>query len=528
MTARPRALAAMAFALAAYALFLAASVTFFAFLGGAPGWRGVDHGAVLPPRESLRDDLLLLLAFGLPHSVMARAWFKRRWTRLVPPVVERATYVVVASASLLLVALAWRPVPAVVWSVDAPAARLALDVLYWGGAALVVYATFAISHAELLGLDRPWGALTGTVPVARFRTPLVYRLVRHPMQLGFLLTFWATPLATVGRILLAAGLTIYVLVGIRFEERDLLRTYGDAYADYRRRVPMLLPRGRAWLIAPVLAVVALALMPTRDVNGRDAPVVSGIHRRAVVADGLARTYLLRVPERPAAAPALVVALHGAAGDGRLMRALVGDALERWADRRGALVVYPDGVGRTRNDCRRDLPYEAARREVDDVALVRTLAADVARAHRIDTTRVLVLGFSNGGHLALRLALEAPGTVGAVAAIGASVPDDTSLACAPGDSSGVAVLLVNGTRDPINPFAGGPVRLPTGNGGGAVRSVPASARWLAVRAGHVASVGLPDEGHVVARRLLPMSLVRRDAFDAVEKATAFFDEVVSAR
>jgi methanethiol S-methyltransferase len=254
--ATPRTLLALGYAALAYALFLLASVCLVTFLGDVPGWRGVNDGTVLPVGRALAIDALLLLAFGVPHSVMARPGFKRWWTRFVPPVVERSTYVLVASLALLLVATAWRPIAGVVWSVDRDDARLLVRLVFWLGALLVVGSTFAISHTELFGLERPWARLRGTTPAAAFRTPLLYRLVRHPMQLGFLVTFWATPLMTLGHLALAVGMSLYIAIGLHFEERDLVRQFGEAYVAYRRRVPAVVPRHALWVGALALLLLA--------------------------------------------------------------------------------------------------------------------------------------------------------------------------------------------------------------------------------------------------------------------------------
>ena len=570
----PSALATAAFAALAYVLFLASSVTLLAFLGGVPGWRGVDTGPVGPVGEALAVDLLLVLGFGLQHGVMARAGFKRLWTRVVPPAAERSAYVLAASLALLALVLLWRPVPGVLWSVWHPAGALAVRAIFWAGAALVVASTFAIDHLELFGLDRAWRALRGGSirdggpRPPTFETPPLYRLVRHPMQLGFLVTFWATPVMTVGRLALAVALTAYVLVGVALEERDLVRAFGEAYRAYRERVPALLPLGRGFgrgwggrrrVALPLVAMPLAVVLPALVLAAGDAVAPAGVTRGRIVVDGLPREYLLRAPRRPRANPSgapIVLAFHGASGDGALMRALAGDALERWADARGALVVYPQGVGRTWHDCRRGIPYEAARRGVDDVAFVRALVDTLARAHGADRERVLALGFSNGAHLALRVALEAPELARAVAAVGASVPAARSLACrVPGGEAAPAVLLVAGTADPINPFDGGAVRLPTGRWGGEVRSAHGSAAYLARLAGHgdtaartelfadgtarlrwegaggppVALVAVRGGGHELARRLAPARWwPGAQGVDAVEEALAFFDRAAAMR
>jgi poly(3-hydroxybutyrate) depolymerase/protein-S-isoprenylcysteine O-methyltransferase Ste14 len=544
------ALAAL-FAAFAYGVFLAAAACFVAFLGGLPGWRTIDGGPIGDARLALLADLALLALFGAQHSVMARAGFKRRWTRIVPPVIERAAYVLVSSLLLLLLVLAWRAVPAVLWSAPTHGVAVAMQGLFWAGAALVVLATFAIDHLELFGLDRARAALRGdadgTADGARgpvFRMPLLYRIVRHPMQLGFVVTFWATPVLTVGRVLLASVFTAYVLVGTWLEERDLLRTFAPEYTRYRHHVPRLVPRLRLLLPVVLVLVVTAVASPERGAGA--------LASRTLRVGDVTRGYRVRLPHTRRGGTRVIVALHGASGDGLLMRALAGNALERWADARGAVVVYPQGVGRTWNDCRRGIDYPAHRAGADDVAFVRALLDTLAREHGTDTA-AHVVGFSNGAHLALRLALEAPERVAAAALFGAAVPADSSwrcrLASAPMPPM-PPILLVNGTDDAVSPFTGGAVRLPTGRAGGAVRSHRESVEWLAERAGHdvdrarrwerdVAfrlSFGTPGRapvvgiahrgaGHALPRRLLPLSLAReRDRFDGVREALAFFDAV----
>jgi protein-S-isoprenylcysteine O-methyltransferase Ste14 len=230
---------ALVYAVAAYAvaaLTILYAVGFVADLG-VP--KAIDAGPPGPAALAVVVDLALIGLFGLQHSVMARPAFKRRWTRLVPAPAERATYVLAASLTLALLFWLWRPLPQPVWRVTGPVAT-ASWVVFWLGWGLALLSTFLIDHLELFGLRQAW--TPGRAAAPGFRTPWLYRQVRHPLYLGFLLAFWAGPVMSAGRLLFALAATAYVLLGARLEERDLLASFGAAYADYRRRVPMLLPR----------------------------------------------------------------------------------------------------------------------------------------------------------------------------------------------------------------------------------------------------------------------------------------------
>ncbi|RPJ70300.1 MAG: isoprenylcysteine carboxylmethyltransferase family protein [Acidobacteria bacterium] len=228
-----------------YVAFLASFLYAIAFVGGFAAPTRLDGDAATPLVAALAIDVALLLLFATQHSVMARPWFKERWTRVVPPVIERSTFVLFASLALALLCWQWRPIGGVVWSVEAPAARGLLWAVFAFGWLQVLAVTFLINHFDLFGLRQVWLQLVGR-PYTKLplSTPGPYRLVRHPLYLGFLLAFWATPTMTVAHLVFAVATTAYILLAIQFEEHDLAREHGVGYAEYRRRVPMILPVGR--------------------------------------------------------------------------------------------------------------------------------------------------------------------------------------------------------------------------------------------------------------------------------------------
>jgi methanethiol S-methyltransferase len=229
---------------AAYLSFPAAFLYAIGFLGNIGVPRSVDHGVAAPLGEALAVNLALLGLFAVQHSVMARPGFKRWWTRFIAPSVERSTYVLIASVVLFVVFWQWRTMPAVVWQVTSPIWRAALWSLFWLGWLTVLAASFMISHFELFGLRQAYLAWRGRKPAINngFRTPLLYRLVRHPLMVGFLIAFWSAPRMTIGHLLFAIATTGYILIAVQFEERDLAASLGQPYREYRRRVPMLVPR----------------------------------------------------------------------------------------------------------------------------------------------------------------------------------------------------------------------------------------------------------------------------------------------
>ncbi|MEO6972820.1 MAG: methanethiol S-methyltransferase [Rhodoferax sp.] len=242
-----RGLLSFLYGVAAYVACLAALLYFIAFSGNLFVPKSVDVGASAVWFEAVITDLLLLALFGVQHSVMARQGFKRWWTRVVPPPVERSTYVVATCVVLALMYWYWVPIPTpVIWQIERTPGVALLWTLFGLGWVLVLVSTFLLNHLELFGLQQVFGRLTHrAMPEAQFRTPLLYRYVRHPLYLGLLLGFWSVPLMTAGHLLFSLGLSLYILIGITFEERDLLRQFGERYRTYREHVGMLIPRGKS-------------------------------------------------------------------------------------------------------------------------------------------------------------------------------------------------------------------------------------------------------------------------------------------
>src|SRR5215471_8448570 len=225
-----------------YAVFLLTFLYAICFVGNIaqlPGVEGlvipktIDSGASGPVLSSAIVNAILLSIFAMQHSVMARPAFKRIWTRTVPASVERSTYVLFASLALILIFWQWRPLPAAVWTITSPLGALALNVLFWVGWGTVLLSTFLVNHFELFGLSQVWMRFRGKdVPASTFRTPLLYKLVRHPIYLGFIIAFWSTPTMSLGHLLFSVATTGYIFIGIFLEERDLVAHFGQTYIKY--------------------------------------------------------------------------------------------------------------------------------------------------------------------------------------------------------------------------------------------------------------------------------------------------------
>ena len=226
----------------AYLFFLSTFAYAVCFIEGILVPKTIDAGVQTSAINAIVVDLLLLGIFAVQHSVMARQGFKRKWTQVVSWYAERSTYVVAASAALALVLWQWRPIPSVMWDARGGWIETPLRLLSWLGWGILLLSTFLVNHFELFGLRQVWGHFRSReFHSPAFKTPGLYRIIRHPLYAGFLIAFWATPLMTAGHLLFSIACTGYILLGIYFEERDLIKAFGQEYRNYQRRVPMLVP-----------------------------------------------------------------------------------------------------------------------------------------------------------------------------------------------------------------------------------------------------------------------------------------------
>lgn len=230
------------YGIAAYTIFLGSVIYAVGFVGNFVVPKSIDSGLVGNPVEAVMVNLSLLGLFAAQHSIMARHAFKRLWTRVVPKSIERSTYVLLASLTLSLLFWQWQPIPGPVWTVENRVWITVITSVFWLGWAILLISSHLIDHFELFGLAQVFAtSREKALPAPVFKTPLFYRWVRHPLYLGFLLAFWATPSMSWGHLLFSIGMTAYILLGIFLEERDLVVMFGDQYRRYRRQVGMLIP-----------------------------------------------------------------------------------------------------------------------------------------------------------------------------------------------------------------------------------------------------------------------------------------------
>ncbi len=235
---------AFLYGIVSYAIFFLSFLYLIGFLSNLLVPRSIDVGPAAATLAALIINFALIALFGIQHTVMARPGFKEKWTKIVPTSVERSTYVLISGLLLILLYWQWRPMTGqVIWEAEATWAQYLAWVVFFGGFAIVLLSTFIIDHFDLFGLRQVWLNLRQKVYTNRdFKVTFFYKFVRHPLYVGWIMAFWGTPRMTVGHLLLAVGMTAYILIAIRYEERDLVQILGDDYAQYREKVPMLIPR----------------------------------------------------------------------------------------------------------------------------------------------------------------------------------------------------------------------------------------------------------------------------------------------
>ena len=238
-------MAGLVYGIVSYVIFFVTFLYAIGFVGGIYVPKTIDAGNLTALSAAVPIDVLLLALFAIQHSLMARPFFKRVWTTLVPHSVERSTYVLASSLVLILLFWQWRPMPALIWQITNPVGQAVLYALFFAGWLLVLASTFAIDHFDLFGLRQVWLNFR-RIPYTHppFNMTGLYQRVRHPIMLGFVVAFWATPRMSVGHLLFALATTGYILIALRLEEHDLAQVFGDRYREYRNRVPMILPRLR--------------------------------------------------------------------------------------------------------------------------------------------------------------------------------------------------------------------------------------------------------------------------------------------
>lgn len=230
------------YGIVAYALALASILYAVGFVGNLVVPKSIDVGGTWPWPQAVLTNFVLLIVFAGQHSVMARQGFKRWWTRIIPQSIERSTYVLTSALIMFALFWLWVPIPERVWNINSSASATLLIIVYFVGWGLVLVSTFLIDHFNLFGLSQVFAAWRGRQTTdPKFHTPFLYKIVRHPLYLGFLLAFWAAPIMTVGHLIFALGTTAYIFIGILLEERDMISLHGDTYRKYRQRVRMILP-----------------------------------------------------------------------------------------------------------------------------------------------------------------------------------------------------------------------------------------------------------------------------------------------